>query len=97
MKPEDRLEIEKLGGFAGFGQPGSRLRCRAVVTGVELTDEERGTIAALFASPGHAPGVGADAFRYRLTLSCGADCRKIEVGEDDLPASLQTRLQDELI
>lgn len=100
MKPEDQLEIERLGGFAGIGGPGSHMRSRAVVRGSELSDEERKSVHALFkARTGVAPPpqTGADRFRYRLKLDAGGSHSEIEVGEADLLASLQERVQDELV
>ena len=100
LKPDDQLEIERLGGFAGMGLPGSHIRSRAVLRGSELSDEERRSVDDLFktrtgaAPPPHA---GADAFRYRLKLDAGDSHSEIEVGEADLLASLQERVQDELI
>ena len=31
LRPDDRLLIERLGGMAGMGMPGSHIRSRAVV------------------------------------------------------------------
>ncbi len=100
MKPEDHLEIERLGGLAGIGLPGSHLRSRASLRGSELSADERDSVDALFKSRTSAapsPQTGADAFRYRLKLHGGDRDTEIEVGETDLLASLKNRVQDELI
>jgi len=101
VNPEDRLEIERLGGFAGIGLPGSHIRSRALLAGSDLSAEERASVDALFHAQSGAhhssSQPGADRFRYRLTLQSGDSHREIEVGEADLMESLQGRLQDELI
>jgi hypothetical protein len=100
LKTEDHLEIERLGGFAGIGLPGSHIRSRALVRGSELSAEERDSIAALFkARTGVVapPQAGADPFRYRLTLHGGESHPEIVVGEAELLASLKERVHDELI
>ena len=100
LHPDDRLEIERLGGLAGMGLPGSHIRSRAVVEGRALSAEESQSVAALFANPSTASAAettGADGFRYKLTLHRRDDCQKIEVSEAALLLSLQQRVQDELI
>jgi hypothetical protein len=100
LKPEDHLEIERLGGFAGIGLPGSHIRSRARLRGSELNDKERDAVDKLFKTRTGAvppPQTGADAFRYRLKLHGSDSQSEIEVGEADLPASLKDRVQDELI
>jgi hypothetical protein len=100
VKPEDHLEIERLGGFAGIGLPGSHIRSRALLRGSELSDKERESVDALFKTRTGVvphPQTGADRFRYRLKLHRGDSHSEIEVGEADLLASLQERVQDELI
>jgi hypothetical protein len=100
LQPKDQLEIERLGGFAGIGLPGSHIRSRALLTGSQLSADERKSVAALFdaRSGGGVPAqAGTDAFRYRLTLRSNDIHRVIDVGEADLLESLRARLQDELI
>ena len=100
MDSEDQLEIEKLGGLAGIGLPGSRIRSRVLLVGSELSADERKSIATLFkADPGAgrpAPA-GSDGFRFRISLDHEGVRREIEVGERELIESLQTRVHDELI
>ncbi|GAB3191485.1 protealysin inhibitor emfourin [Hydrogenophaga aquatica] len=99
MNPDDELEIEKLGGLAGVGLPGSRLRCRAQMHCRELSPDELSAVEALFQARAGATQPAprsADFFRYRITLHSRSEDRQIEVGEDDLMESLQQRLQDEL-
>jgi hypothetical protein len=100
LLPDDQLLIERLGGFAGMGLPGSHIRSQAMVAGKALSTEESRSVAALFATPpqaGAAAVKGADGFRYRLTLRRNHKVQKIEVSEAALLVSLQERVQDELI
>jgi emfourin len=102
MDDEDIVEVEKLGGLAGFGNPGSRLRSRGALHGHQLKTEDRARVDELFAK-GHVtnepPNSVADAFRYRLTLRRkGASGHQvIELPENKLPATLRDCVKDELI
>lgn len=100
LHPDDQLLIERLGGLAGVGLPGSHIRSRAVLACKAMGAEESRCVAALFAAPppaGAAAGTGADGFRYRLTLRGKNSSREIEVAEAALLPSLQQRVQDELV
>ena len=100
MKPDDRLEIERIGGLAGMGLPGSHIRSHALLNGRDLSPAERASVAALFDAHANATGAaqaGADFVRYRLTLHGDGGDREIEVPERDLLESLQSRVHDELI
>lgn len=94
------MEIERLGGLGGIGLPGSHIRSRVLLRGSDLSTEERESVEALFKARTGAVAPqqsGADRFRYRLKLSAGDSHSEIVVGEADLLASLQERVQDELI
>jgi len=86
----DRLVIERIGGFAGFGGP--HLKSRGEVTLSALSAEDRQTVESLFKDPQKAasarPGE-ADAFRYRITRQTAAGPQTIEVRGDAVPAALQ--------
>lgn len=100
LQPDDHLLIERLGGFAGMGLPGSHIRSRAVLVGKALNAEESRSLAALFATPAKVSATAAkkaDGFRYRLTLQRKDDRQIVEVDEAALLVSLQQRVQDELM
>lgn len=100
MKPEDQLEIERLGGLAGIGLPGSRIRSRALISCSDLNTDELAAVSALFEAQGNkfrSPDHGADFFFYRITLHSSDGNHQIEVGERNLVESLQQRVQDELL
>ena len=97
---EGRLEIERLGGLAGFGLPGSRLRSRGQLDIAQLSAADRLAVDRLFDSP--LEGKPArddvrDAFRYRLTRQTAHGARTIEVSEQHVPAALKDCLSDELV
>src|SRR5262245_17709517 len=98
MEPEDSVQIERLGGLAGIGSPGSQIRSQALLKGSELSARERESVTALFAlKAGSTPVLRPDAFRYHVTLFAAGGQREVEVGESDLPQSLKARVRDELI
>lgn len=99
MQAEDRLDVERLGGFAGMGGPGARIRSTGSLHGRELSAADRGRVAALFGGakpPDGHPGA-ADGFRYRLTLHRdGASPAVVEVPEAAVPGPVRDCVHDEL-
>jgi hypothetical protein len=93
----DRLQVERIGGFAGFGGP--HLKSRGEVTLSQLSPADKQTIEGLFkdphkAAPAH-PGE-ADAFRYRITRRTAAGAQTIEVPGNAVPAAVRDSVQDVL-
>ena len=100
MQAEDHLDVERLGGLAGMGGPGSRIRSRGQVQGHELSAADRGHVGALFSGakpPAEHPGA-ADGFRYRLTLHQPGVAKPavVEVPEAAVPAKVRDSVSDEL-
>jgi hypothetical protein len=93
----DRVEVERLGGLAGFGLPGSRLRSHGVVAIGHLSAADTKTVHALFAHTPAARSVMPDGFRYRLTRHVAGVAHSVEVHEDALPAALRDCVSDELL
>lgn len=93
MKETDRLDIERLGGFAGFG--GGHLRSRGSVHGHQLQPEDRDHVAKLLAGKGPIAPIMPDGFRYRLTLA--GTGQSVEVAEAAVPEVLRACVQDELV
>ncbi|MDC8784721.1 protealysin inhibitor emfourin [Roseateles koreensis] len=97
----ERLTLERLGGLAGFGLPGSRLRSRGELVVAELSAADKLQVAALFAAHQQtsvACAIPPDAFRYRLTRH-GEPARavSIELQEAQVPSVLRDCVQDELL
>jgi len=90
------LEIEKLGGFGGFG-PSSHVRSRGRVSYQALSDPDKATVDQLFAQGGVSskPGSG-DEFRYQITRQTPTGPQTIEVAEHAIPEALAASVHDEL-
>jgi hypothetical protein len=91
------LFVERLGGLAGFGSEGSRLRSRGHIDLSALAAAERDVIEALFASPIDTGQNGLrDAFRYRITRTTPRGEETIEARENVVPESLRACVRDEI-
>ena len=96
MHPEDRIEIERLGGLAGMGLGGSRIRSLARTTVSALNASEHQALIAALAAPAAAHPQARDGFRYRITVQGAAGTQVVEVPESQVPASLQQQVVDGL-
>lgn len=92
----DRLKIERVGGLAGFGLPGSHLKSKADLAMSELSPADRSAVDALFESKEKASPPMPDAFRYRITRHTSKGPQTIEVAEDRVPMVLKSSVKDEL-
>lgn len=95
-----RIDVERLGGLAGFGTPGSHLVSRGQIDLVELSSADRDAIENLFTD--HARGKRRavqmpDSFRYRISRERGGRTQVIEVAESEVPAVVVACVRDELI
>ena len=93
----DRLQIERVGGLAGFGGP--HLKSKGEVAISALSPQDRAAVDALFAgnrraSPEH-PGA-ADRFQYRLTRQTASGSETVEVPESSIPPALRSVVRDTL-
>ena len=89
----DRLKIERVGGFAGFGGP--HLKSRGEVAVSDLSAADQKTLDALFADPKKVPAAHpgqADAFTYKITRGA----RTIEVPEHAVPSTIKNSVKDVL-
>ncbi|HEU4460926.1 MAG TPA: protealysin inhibitor emfourin [Methylibium sp.] len=93
----DEIEIERLGGFAGFGGPGAHLRSRGCVVWTELSLSEQRACQVLFAHPPEDATPAPDGFRYRLTWRSTHREQTIEAPEHDVPSALRKAVKDELV
>ena len=92
----DVVQIERVGGMAGFGLPGGHLRSTGQVDLSTLSAQDQASVDALFAHPPGRQPV-PDAFRYRLTRSTLDGKQTVEVPESDVPASIAGAVKDELL
>lgn len=93
-----RLKIERLGGLAGFGLPGSKLKSTGERDIETLSDEDRAAVDALFHNKAQPkPGPERDAFRYRLTREKNGQNETVEVPESAVPQAVKACVTDKLM
>ena len=90
------LKVERLGGLAGFGNPGSPLKSRGELALADLAAADREAVDALFAGRGGKRAGVPDGFRYRLTHVSARGERTIEVHEAAVPAAVARCVRDTL-
>ena len=91
-----QVSVERLGGFGGFGLPGSRLRSRGKVDDATLSTADRAAVDALFDHPPSVPPK-PDGFVYRLARRKGKETQTIEVAEQHVPDAIKECVKDELV
>jgi hypothetical protein len=92
-----RLKVERLGGFGGFGLPGSHLRSRGEVERSQLAAADREQLDALFDSAPAGATPMPDGFVYRLTRQTAGGEQTIDVVEAQVPIAIRTCVSDELV
>lgn len=92
-----RIDVERLGGLAGYGMPGARLRSRGFIMahGLNLADQAR--LQELFLHPIEALVQARDAFRYSLTRQRDNRRHTVVVAEEAVPDAILNCLRDELV
>jgi hypothetical protein len=94
----DCLQIERIGGVAGFGGP--HLKARGELPLSSLSPADRRTVDGLFdarekPSPPAPPGE-ADAFRYRITRQTRSGPQIVEAPSHSLPPAVRNAVRDVL-
>ncbi|MFM9961394.1 MAG: protealysin inhibitor emfourin [Planctomycetaceae bacterium] len=93
-----QLQVERIGGLAGFGGIGAHLRSLGQVDWSAISAAEQRAVEALFQSRGKArTSKVCDGFRYRITRTTSAGTETIEVPEESVPAVLAQCVKDEII
>lgn len=92
-----RIEIERFGGLAGYGMPGSRIRSRGYVLAKDLNVADQALVRELFLTPTEAPTWVRDAFRYHLTRQSDCGPQTVIVSESSVPESIREAVHDELL
>ena len=93
------LKIERIGGLAGFGLPGSKLRSTGEQAVSALSPSDQASVEALFSGSAHRqkPGLERDAFRYRITRIKNGRSQTVEVPESEVPHALRACVSDRLM
>ena len=93
----DEISIERVGGLAGMGLPGSRMRSHGRVRLSKLGAADRGFVERAFAAGDQARPAGpADTFEYRLTRQTDRGPHTVKLHAPSLPPDLEACLADEL-
>ncbi|QKV53039.1 protealysin inhibitor emfourin [Comamonas antarctica] len=92
-----RIDIERYGGLAGYGMPGSRIRSRGYFMAQDLSAADQALLREIFLSPSEAPTWVRDAFRYHLTRQSDCGPQTVVVAESMVPEVLRDALHDELL
>ena len=92
------LKIERVGGLAGFGVPGSRVKSSGEVAVAALSAADQAMVETLFQDPAaqQKPGPERDAFRYRITRTKDGQEHTIEVPEAAVPHAVKACVSDKL-
>ncbi len=92
----DQVNVERLGGLAGFGGARSRLKSGGHVQLDTLSAADRDRLKRLFdcGQKPHTPVT--DGFTYRITLTGSAGVKVVELAEAQVPAVLVACVVDRL-
>lgn len=90
--------VERVGGLAGFGGPGARIRSRGQIAFASLSEADQRTVEQLFKKRGKVkPSALRDGFSYRISRADASGAQTIEVPETEVPASIAACVKDELL
>ncbi len=92
------LKIERIGGLAGFGLPGSKIESTGEQAISALSADDQAWVETLFQTPARQqkPGQERDAFRYRITRIVKGQSQTVEVPESAVPLALKGCVSDKL-
>ena len=91
------LKIERVGGLAGFGLPGSKIQSIGEQSISALSSADQASVEALFQNPPPQEEQLRDAFRYRITRTVKGKKQTVEVPESAVPMALKACVSDKLI
>ena len=95
------LSIERIGGLAGYGGAGSRIKSEGKIAYLALAPVDQRKVDALFGATAKEKAAWEnplmrDGFRYRITRSGAGMSSTIEVPEDKVPISLVGCVKDRI-
>ena len=96
------IKIERFGGLAGFGLPGSHVASQGKIRASDLSAPDLQAVEALFerydkSKKRGRESLARDDFRYRISRTVDGREQTIEVAELEVPAALVQCVKDELI
>lgn len=91
-----RIDVERFGGLAGYGMPGSRIRSRGYIMAKDLSVADQALLREIFLAPTEAPTWMRDAFRYHLTRQSDCGPQTVVVAESMVPETIRDAVHDEL-
>ena len=91
------LKVEKIGGLAAFGLPGSHLESNGEVSNSALSAADQASVEALFQNPPREKGQERDMFRYKITRVVKGQKQTVEVPESVVPLALKACVSDKLL
>ena len=93
------LKIEKIGGLAGYGVPGSKVKSSGEQSVSALSANDQASVEAMFRDPKAQQGSDQvrDGFRYRITRTADGKNQTVEVPESAVPAALRDCVTDKLL
>src|SRR5690349_25173853 len=93
-----KLQVERIGGLAGFGGAGSHLRSRGEVELTDLSAAEQQAVESLFQLRDKTkPSQMRDGFQYRITRNTANGVETIVVPEEALLSTICGRVKDEIV
>jgi hypothetical protein len=92
------IHVEKVGGLAGFGGAGGKLRSRGQVDTSTFSEVEQQAVESLFQSQGRAkPSPVRDGFRFRISRTTADGTETVEAPESAVPTPVAQCVKDELV
>ncbi len=92
------LQVERIGGIAGFGAGGSHLRSQGEVDMASLSSHEQEAVEALFQSdPKTDPSKMRDGFRYKISRTTASGTETVEAAESAVPPAIAQCVKDKLV
>jgi hypothetical protein len=96
MEADDWLKVERVGGFAGFGLPGSALKSVGQLPLSALSADDLKQVNAMFSEIKPSYLVKPDEFQYRITRMVANEPQTIEVPETHVPMPIRKCVRDSL-
>jgi hypothetical protein len=93
-----KLRVERIGGFAGFGGPNSKLRSVGEIDTEQLSSEDKKVVEELFVSTKKGKStVARDTFRFKISRVTSKGSESIEAEEENVPDVVRRCVRDEII